>query len=72
MNKTTQPIISIIVPLYNSFQTLSATINSILKQELQDFEIIIVNDGSTDKSTNLALNWQKKDSRIKYLFQENK
>ena len=43
-------LISIILPIYNSEKTLNRAIDSILKQDYQNYELILVNDGSTDKS----------------------
>ncbi|AWK04983.1 glycosyltransferase family 2 protein [Flavobacterium crocinum] len=60
---------SIIIPLYNKENFIGNTIQSILDQTFQDFEIIIVNDGSTDKSEEKIL--QFKDSRIQYYSKKN-
>lgn len=61
---------SIIIPLYNKENFIENTIQSILNQTFQDFEIIIINDGSTDKSEEKVLGF--KNSKIQYFFQENK
>ncbi|NJK99014.1 MAG: glycosyltransferase [Spirulinaceae cyanobacterium RM2_2_10] len=47
---TTRPVISIIIPVYNGERTISATINSVLAQTFTDFEIIVINDGSRDRT----------------------
>ncbi|MBO9585704.1 MAG: glycosyltransferase family 2 protein [Flavobacterium sp.] len=60
---------SIIIPLYNKESFIKNTIQSVLDQTFQDFEIIVVNDGSTDKSEEKLL--QFKDSRIYYFSKEN-
>lgn len=60
---------SIIIPLYNKEDFIENTIKSVLAQTFQDFEIIIVNDGSTDKSEEKILLF--KDSRIHYYCKEN-
>ncbi|RED26271.1 glycosyltransferase involved in cell wall biosynthesis [Flavobacterium cutihirudinis] len=60
---------SIIVPLYNKENFIENTIKSILNQSFQDFEIIIINDGSTDKSEKKIM--QFKDSRINYFSKKN-
>ncbi|CAM3482100.1 glycosyltransferase family 2 protein [Flavobacterium chungbukense] len=60
---------SVIIPLYNKENFIQNTIQSILDQTFHDFEIIIVNDGSTDKSEEKTL--QFKDSRIKYFSKKN-
>jgi len=60
---------SVIIPLYNKANFIENTIKSILNQTFQDFEIIVVNDGSTDKSEEKLLLF--KDSRIRYFPKEN-
>lgn len=60
---------SIIIPLYNKEKFIENTIQSVLKQTFQDFEIIIVNDGSTDKSEEKVLHF--KDDRIRYFSKKN-
>lgn len=65
------PVLSIIVPVYNAAKYLSQCIDSVLAQTFTDFELILVNDGSTDESEKICLLYMKKDSRIKYLKQEN-
>lgn len=56
--------ISVIVPIYNSSRFLSQCIKSILNQDFKDFEIILVNDGSTDDSEILCSDFKKIDKRI--------
>lgn len=60
---------SIIIPLYNKEKFIENTIQSVLSQTFTDFEIIVVNDGSTDKSEEKLL--QFKDPRIQYFSKEN-
>lgn len=57
--------ISIIVPLYNKSKYLNGMIDSVLKQSFSDFELIIVDDGSTDDSGKIADDYAAKDSRVK-------
>ena len=57
------PLISVISPVYNGERTLTETIESVLRQSFEDFELIIINDGSTDKTLAIALGI--KDARIK-------
>ena len=64
--------ISIIIPVYNTEQYLEQCIDSILNQTLKDIEIILINDGSTDKSYNILKKYEKKDSRIVLINQKNK
>lgn len=57
-------LISVILPVYNAEMTIAEAIESILKQTYSDFEFIIINDGSIDKSEQIILSYT--DSRIKY------
>lgn len=70
MNKSS-PKISVIVPVYNTYKYLKRCIGSILNQTFQDLEIIIINDGSTDKSLQLLKKYSKLDKRVKIYTQEN-
>lgn len=63
--------ISLIVPCYEQGVYLGEALNSILNQEFEHWECIIVDDGSTDLTSTLAKKWVKKDSRFKYLYQSN-
>ncbi len=65
------PIISIIIPIYNSESYLRKCLDSILSQTHKDFEVILVNDGSTDQSDNLCKKYSATDSRIRYYKKEN-
>ena len=65
-------VFSIIVPVYNTEKYLSKCIESIISQTFSDFELILVNDGSTDSSGNICDDYAKQDSRIKVLHSENK
>ena len=62
-------MISVIIPLYNKEKQIAATLQSVIEQTFQNFEIIVVNDGSTDNSTTEVL--KIKDSRIRLVHQEN-
>lgn len=63
--------ISVVMSVYNGERYLSLAIESILKQTFKDFEFIIVDDGSTDRSLEIIRKYEKKDSRIRVLVQEN-
>ena len=69
MDKTM--LISIITPTYNREAFLPAAIESVLAQSYKEFELIIVDDGSTDNSRELINAYADKDPRVKYLYQEN-
>ena len=68
MNK---PTISVIVPVYNAESYLSRCVESLLTQTYQDFEIILVNDGSTDSSGAICDEYAQKDDRIRVIHQSN-
>lgn len=59
------PLFSIIIPIYNADKTLSSTIESILSQTYNDWELLLVDDCSTDSSYVVAKNYAKKDARIR-------
>ena len=65
-------MISVIIPVYNVENYLRQCLDSILNQTYTDFEVICVNDGSTDNSLNILNEYAKKDSRIKVISQKNK
>jgi cellulose synthase/poly-beta-1,6-N-acetylglucosamine synthase-like glycosyltransferase len=66
-----KPIVSIIIPTYNRKDLLERAIKSVLSQTFQDWELIIVDDGSTDETRDLVENFQRVDPRIKYIWQNN-
>lgn len=63
--------ISIIVPVYNVERYLNQCIDSILAQDYSFFEVILVNDGSSDSSEHICDKYQLQDSRIKVIHQKN-
>lgn len=63
-------MISVIMAAYNSGKYLKTSIDSVIKQSMDDWELLIVNDGSTDYTENVVESY--KDSRIRYFYQENK
>ncbi|MGM0874213.1 MAG: glycosyltransferase family 2 protein [Bacillota bacterium] len=65
------PAISIIVPIYNVEQYLHRCLDSILAQTFTDFELILVNDGSTDNSGEICDLYAEKDTRIKIIYKKN-
>lgn len=65
-------MVSFIIPIYNSEKTLHNCIQSILNQNNNDFEIILINDGSTDKSGEICNYFANKDSRIKVFHFNNR
>lgn len=66
------PLISVIVPCYNQAQYLDECLQSVLDQTYQNWECIIVNDGSPDNTAELAEKWVQQDKRFSYYYSENK
>lgn len=68
--KTDSPVISVIIPLYNHEDFIKETILSVLNQSYSDLELLIIDDGSTDKSAEIVR--EITDDRIIYTYQENR
>ena len=66
-----RPMVSIIVPIYNAEQYLRRCVDSILNQEYTDFELLLVNDGSTDASGDICEEYGDRDSRVIVIQKEN-
>ena len=64
-------LISVIVPCYNAEKTIDRCVQSVLNQSYSDWELIIVDDGSKDKSRNLIAQWCRNDVRIRLIEQAN-
>ncbi|UJP64170.1 glycosyltransferase family 2 protein [Mongoliitalea daihaiensis] len=64
-------IFSIIIPCYNQSHFLEDVLNSILDQEYENFEVLIINDGSTDNTKEIATGYSKKDPHVKLFNQKN-
>lgn len=64
-------MISIIIPIYNVESYLEECVQSVIAQTYTDWELILVDDGSTDGSAKIARNWQSRNSRIKYFHKDN-
>lgn len=65
------PKISIIVPVYNAEKYLNRCVDSILSQTFEDFEILLIDDGSKDKSGAICDEYAKKDNRVRVFHKEN-
>ena len=65
-------MISVIIPVYNIKQYLSQTIDSVINQTYSDWELILVNDGSTDGSKEICEKYVSMDKRIRLINQTNK
>lgn len=67
-----QPYISIITPCFNGQEYIENAIESIIQQPLGDIELIIINDGSTDKTEQILIKCAERDNRVKFYTTENK
>ena len=65
------PIVSIIVPVYNAEKTIQRCVESILGQDFQDFELLLIDDGSQDASGALCDAFAQQDARVRVLHKEN-
>lgn len=65
------PKISIIIPIYNAQANLHRCIDSVLKQDFEDFELILMDDGSKDSSGSICDEYAEKDSRVRVIHKEN-
>lgn len=67
----TNPLISVIIPVYNGEKYIEKCVSSLTCQTCSNIEIIVVNDGSTDKTSSIAHNMQKQDGRIVVIDKQN-
>ena len=65
------PKVSVIIPVYNGEKFISKCIESVINQTLREIEIIIVDDGSTDRTPSIIKRYAKRDNRIRIITQEN-
>jgi glycosyltransferase involved in cell wall biosynthesis len=63
------PLVSVIMPAYNAAEYITEAIKSVLNQTYKDYELVVINDGSTDRTEDIVLGF--KDEKIKYFRQEN-
>lgn len=66
----TEPLVSIVLPTYNGAKYLAVSVESCLKQTYQNFELIIVDDYSTDNTSAIAQSFAERDKRVKYIRNE--
>ena len=66
-----QENIDIIIPIYNAEKTIAETLQSIIMQSYTSWRVIIIDDGSIDKSVDIVKKYMKKDSRIEYFYKVN-
>lgn len=70
--KAERPAVSVIVPIYNSASTLRRCLESLVAQSFRDFELILVDDGSTDSSLSICRGYADTDPRIRVFSQSNR
>ena len=64
------PKISVIIPVYNVQKDIGNCLDSILAQSYRNFEVLCIDDGSTDHSSQVIQKYAKKDKRIQYFYHE--
>ena len=67
----TTPLVSVIIPVYNVEAYLPACLESVTGQTLRDTEILLIDDGSEDRSYEICREWEAKDPRIRCFHQKN-
>lgn len=67
-----KPLVSVIVPVYKAEKWLHRCVDSILAQTMEDFELLLIDDGSPDRSGEICDEYAAKDKRVKVIHQENK
>lgn len=70
-NQLNQPLVSVIIPAYNAEVFIAKTLESVLSQTYQNIEVLVVDDGSSDKTAEIVKSFAQKDSRISLLQQSN-
>lgn len=70
-NKNMEVAISVIIPVYNSERFLDKCLSSVLSQTFVDFELLLINDGSTDGSATICERYAKEDPRIRFFNRSN-
>lgn len=65
------PWLSIVIPIYNAARYLNRCVDSILRQSFRDFELLLIDDGSTDRSPEICRQYAASDPRIRYFRKEN-
>lgn len=71
MNLKGSPLVSVIVPVYNRKTTIFRCLDSILKQSYRNFEVLVIDDGSDDGTSDICRSVSKTDARIKLFSQDN-
>src|ERR1035437_8101512 len=69
--RESENLVSVIIPCYNADKYIGEAIESVLNQTHKNFELLVINDGSTDNSETIIKKYQKEDSRIQHYSQTN-
>ena len=69
--QTKKPWLSVVIPIYNAQKYLSRCIDSIIEQTYRNFEVLLIDDGSSDNSAQICKEYARKDDRIRYIKKEN-
>ena len=67
-----EPIISVIIPVYNGERTIEKRLGSIIDQSISEFEVVVVDNASNDATKDLIWAYSRKDPRIRYVFEDKK
>ena len=67
----TDPLFSIIVPCFNAGKYITKLLTSVLEQTFNDWELILIDDGSTDETSSICMRLQAVDKRVNYVYQKN-
>ena len=65
------PFFSVVIPVYNAEKYINRSVESILQQSFENFEVVLVDDGSADKSMELCEKLVQKDTRVSFFHQKN-
>ena len=66
-----QPVVSVIMPAYNTEKFIGESIQSVRDQTYANWELLVVDDGSTDQTADIIRQHATQDARVKYLYQQN-
>jgi glycosyltransferase involved in cell wall biosynthesis len=72
IENASKPLVSVVLPVYNGEEYLADAINSILVQSFSDFELILIDDGSTDGSPKILKEYEHRDPRVRVIMRENR